>query len=163
MGLTNYMRDTMGLVGLYVVGYAIVSGMQRLFWCKWYLKNGMKIETYQLDRPHTTHILNDGVYQEFSRTMQFILSWIFGILMVFGSGCVYMNWYVQGFMWGNWVALVMGLMYLLYFGLEFADTPEKVPVKYVDMLRFDSVMFVQIIILVVINSLFCISTVVDST
>lgn len=161
MGCTNYMRDTMGLVGLYVIGYGIVSAMQRLFWCKWYLKNGMKIETYQLDRPHTTHILDDGVYQEFSSALQLILGCIYVVLLVFGSICIYMNWYVQGFMWGNWVAMVMGILYVFYFGLEFTDSPEKIPVKYADMLQFNGVMFTQILLLVVINSIFCISTVVD--
>jgi hypothetical protein len=154
LGLSNLQRDVMALLGYYVVGFIIASSIQRMFWVKWYIRRGIKVINKH------THTAQSSA--KFQFIMLLFLAIIFIMTMFLGTMLVFMQWYNQNFMSGNWFAMIIGMVYTLVFFLEFLDKPNE-KAHGTNGLQLGPIQLVQIYLVVAINVGFVIATAADAT
>lgn len=153
LGLTNLQRDIVALLGYYVVGFIIATCVQRLFWVKWYVTQNIRVVGEHLHTLESSHM--------FRRVLVFCLGFIIICTSFMCTMLVFMQWYNQDFMSGNWFAMLMGLAYTLVLFIEFFDGPSYTA-HGDNGLKLGIVQIIQIYVVAAINVTLVISTTIDA-
>jgi hypothetical protein len=160
LGLTNYIRDVVALLGLYVLGYTVSVAMERGFWSKYYLQFGAKLKMNQFGAVNGIHTINRMQAKPYTELMVVTCYIIFFVLATMTGVTIFMNWYEQNFSLGNWVAMILGLTYVAMFVLDMSDMN---PPHNIEKMSFGWRQTLQIMMIVFINTTFVIVTIIDSS
>jgi len=155
--LMNFTRDVIALLGVWVIGVVIATLMQRYFWCKCYLHQNMWIESYGKQMYQVSEKTGSGFHLFMTWCIGVILAILFSL-----TGCfLYVDWYSQRFMTGNWFGMSSLIIYFLVFVIELFQDDSK-PRDFNNGLRLNALCFTQLTFLNVAVLMLCITSWTDS-
>lgn len=152
LGVSNTLRDAGALVGLFVLGYIVALSMQRIYWTKWYVAQGMKVDGITLSL---------GLETKFKPILLFTLS---GAVVIGTLGIVlvmYMHWYTQEMSSGNWIASVIFMIFCGIFITEIFIPNERFS-ESGQLFQINNLQTTQVYMIVLVNFLFTVATACDA-
>ena len=157
LGATNYVRDVYALLGFYVIGYGVVSAVQRFFWSKWYMRENNRVEAYSKKNPYPP-VLTKQSSLFYRMPVMWSLAFTYIFLFFIGSVIVFAGWYNQTLVSGNWFALIISLVFAGVFLIELLETRVA---TLEDPLYISMVQILQLLAVVGCTVAFAFATMID--
>jgi len=151
LGLSNLQRDIVGLLGYFVVGFIIATCVQRIFWVQWYMQPNINV----VDNYRHSEISS----WKFRSIILTFLILTYTLVTFFATMLIFMQWYDQGFTGGNWIAMILGMVYVLIFIMQLFSSK---PSTKTEGFELGGIQIVQILLVVGINIAFVIATTTDA-
>jgi hypothetical protein len=152
LGVSNTVRDAGALLGLFLLGYIVALSMQRIFWTKWYVANGMKVDGVTLSL---------GMEAKFRPILLFTLAGVVVVGIMGITLVVYLHWYTQGMSVGNWFGFVILGIFCAMFATEVFIPNEKFA-ESGQLFKINDLQTAQVYMIVSVNLLFTIATACDA-
>lgn len=160
LGLSNLIHDLVGLVTYYIIGYIVVTSIQRLFWVKWYMRQGNKLVRTNETEQHTHHTLIERFCGPFREYMEISLLVIFCLVLLISIVMIFVEWYPQTFTSGNWFGMVNAFILIGAMAVELLNKyPDYAPG---DMLPMSIISRIQVILIGACTFLFSLSVWIDT-
>lgn len=147
MGVINFARDVMCLLGFYVVGYLLSAIMMRTFWSKWYLQKHFHTSLVQFNYPHQHYFLTEKSAKCFRVISLIFLSVMFWVMTFFLFFLLYLGWNPNILVSGGVLSIITFSGMAVLFFLEMW----AYPVETDGPLHFSQIHFIQVVIVCLCN------------